>query len=131
MKRSVSFLLLLVYLFSSPALGYSLHYCGRVLTGVSLGTDDPDKSCCPAQKAPCGRCHDKHVSSPKPDATPLTAAALALAAPALLPEPAAYSWPAADRVRPFDPERQRPRAAARSAAPPPWPAYVRGHAFRL
>jgi hypothetical protein len=129
-KRPLSFLLLLVYLLSSPGLGYSMHYCGQKLTGFSVLAETP-KSCCPPRSAPCGGCHDKHVSSPVQDAPLLTTAALALSVPALLPEPLAYSWPAASRPQPGDPERQRPRAAVRTAVPPPWPAYVRGHAFRL
>lgn len=130
MKRALSFLLLLVYLLSSPGLGYSMHYCGPVLKGVSVLAEAP-KSCCPPRHTPCGSCHDKHISSPAQDAPLLTTAALTLTVPALLPEPLAYSWPAAPRPRPGDLERQRPRAAVRTAAPPPWPAYVRGHAFRL
>ena len=129
MKRLLSFLLLFVHLFSSPGLGYSMHYCGQVLTGVSVSAETP-KSCCPPQKAPCGKCHDKHVSSPSHEATLLATAAFAAPAPALLPAPLAVAWPAAPS---WAAQRVNflPRPAGRDAAPPPWPAYVRGHAFRL
>ncbi len=130
MKRPLSFLLLLVYLLSSPGLAYSLHYCGQELTGVSVGAETP-KSCCPPHQAPCGNCHDQHVSGPAQDAPLLASAALAFTAPALLPEPIAYVRSPAERFLAGSQERQRPRTAVRAAALPPWPAYVRGHAFRL
>jgi len=118
-----------VYLLSSPGLGFSMHYCGRVLTGVSMLAETP-KSCCPPSQAPCGSCHDKHVSSPAHESPLLAAAPLAALVPALLPAPLALPKPAA---RPWlmARERQRSPVEVRAAAPPPWPAYVRGHAFRL
>ena len=129
-RRPLSFLLLLVYLLSSPGLGYSMHYCGRVLTGVSVLAESP-KTCCPPHQAPCGSCHDKHVSSPADDATLLAAASLAALVPALVPPPLAWTAAARPKPWPTEPERQRPPVEVRAAASPPRPAYVRGHAFRL
>ena len=130
MRRSLSFLLLLVYLLSSPGLGYSMHFCGRVLTGVTVGAESP-KTCCPPHQAPCGSCHDKHVSSPADNATLLAAASLAALVPALVPPPLAWAATAQPKPWPTEPERERAPVEVRAPVPPPWPAYVRGHAFRL
>lgn len=106
-----------------------MHYCGRVLTDVSILAETP-KSCCPPSQAPCGSCHDKHVSSPAHEAPLLAATTLAALVPALLPEPLAFPKPAA---RPWLLARKRksPPVEVWTAVPPPWPVYVRGHAFRL
>jgi len=106
-----------------------MHYCGRVLTGVSILAETP-KSCCPPCQVPCGSCHDKHVSSPAHEALLLAATTSVALVPTLLPEPLALLRPAA---RPWllARERQSPPVEERAAVPPPWPAYVRGHAFRL
>ena len=131
MKRFVSLFLLVSYLLSSPGLVYSMHFCGQVLTAVSV-TPDGDTHCCclDTGKPASGCCHDKKVASATKDVQ-LTAAHFQLQAPELAPVPAVLQvvWQLALLAYPAD--KPVTGLVARAAPPPECPAYVRGHAFLI
>ena len=128
MKRFASLVLLLSYLLSSPGLVYSMHFCGQVLTEVSVAKEAA--CCCPILKKPTGCCHDQKVTSTLKDVK-LNNAQLKLPVPVAVPAPAplrlAYRLPAPT----YPAEAPAAMRAATAAPPPDCPAYVRGHAFLM
>ncbi|AMR29527.1 hypothetical protein A0257_22140 [Hymenobacter psoromatis] len=129
MKRLLSLLLLWSYLLASPGLVYSMHFCGRTITGVSLA-GPAHSCCCPVPKKPAGCCHDQKLSSTLKDVK-LTTAQLKL--PVLVAVPAPPALRLAYRLpTPTYPTDEPAAAPLATAAPPPdCPAYVRGHAFLI
>ena len=125
-KRFLSLFLLLSYLLSSPGLVYSMHFCGQVLTEVSVAKEAA--CCCPVPKKPTGCCHDQKVTSTVKDVK-LTTAQLKLpvAVPAPPPLRVAYRLPSQS----YPAEAPAAPRAATAAPPPECPAYVRGHAFLI
>lgn len=132
MKRVISLFLLLSYLLSSPGLVYSMHFCGQVITAVSVAQDGDTHCCCRDTGKPAsGCCHNQKVTSTVKDVK-LTAAQLKLTAPDMvLAAPVLrlvwrltqLTYPAADVPA--------AHLVAHAAPPPECPAYVRGHAFLI
>jgi len=130
MKRFVSVFLLLSYLLSSPGLVYSMHFCGQVLTAVSVAQRGDMPCCCqPTGKLVAGCCHDQKVTSTLRDVK-LTAAQFRLQVPATVPTPAVLRvvWWLATTYPPAEPTACH---LLQAAPPPDCPAYVRGHAFLI
>ena len=105
-----------------------MHFCGAIMTGVSVAHEAP--CCCPLPKKPVGCCHDQKLSSTLKDVK-FTAAQPRLSGPVAVPPPATLRLAYRLSVPTYPADEPAAPLRATAAPPPVCPAYVRGHAFLI